>query len=137
MYRFLDHPSEAMVEVTAPTVEEVFRDSAVALFEIMTNTSQIKPERSFEIRLESPNRGNLLIDWLNKLILIQETQKVFLSQFEIVVRQDSIWLLEARVEGSSIESTHERRSEVKSATYGQFLWEETPQGHRVRFVLDV
>jgi SHS2 domain-containing protein len=137
MYRFLDHPSEALIEVTGPTVEDVFRDSAVALFEIMTDTSKVQPEKVFDLRLEADNREDLLIDWLNKLILVQETQKVFLAQFEVAIHHDSAWLLTAQIKGSLIEGVRERRSEVKSATYGQFLWEETPEGHRVQFVLDV
>jgi len=137
MYRFLDHPSEALIEVTAPTVEGVFRDSAVALFETMTDTSKVKPEKVFDVPLQAQNREDLLIDWLNSLILIQETKKVFLSQFEITIHQGPKWRLQASVKGSSIEKGHERRSEVKSATYGQFFWEESPEGHRVQFVLDV
>src|SRR5262245_21457865 len=137
MYRFLDHPSEALIEVTAPAVEEIFQDSAVALFETMTDTSRIKPERVFDVQLQAQNREDLLIDWLNRLILIQETKKVLLSQFEVSIHQGTQWKLEARVKGSRIEKEHERRSEVKSATYGQLFWEESPEGHRVQFVLDV
>ncbi len=137
MYRFLDHPSEALVEITAKTIEEVFQDAALALFEIMTDTSRVRAEKAFDIELESDDRTSLLIDWLNRLILLHEVNKVFLSQFEVDIRHAAAWSLKARVNGEPIRDTHERRSGVKSATFGQFQWNESSAGHRVQFVLDI
>lgn len=137
MYRYLDHPSEALIEILAINIEEVFQDAARALFEIMTDTSRVQPERAFEVELKSEDRVGLLIDWLNRLILLHEVNKVFLSQFEVDVRHNAAWSLKARVKGEPIRDTHERRSEVKSATFGQFQWSESSDGHRVQFVLDI
>jgi SHS2 domain-containing protein len=41
MYRFLDHPSEELIEVVAASESEVFRDAALALFELMTDISKV------------------------------------------------------------------------------------------------
>jgi SHS2 domain-containing protein len=137
MYRFLDHPSEAFIEVTSGTIEEILEESAVALFETMTDTSKIKPEKNFKVQLESNDRNNLLIDWLNRLILLHEVERVFLSQFEVHVHRNLAWKLKAKVKGEPIHDKQERRSQVKSATYGQLEWIEESKGHRVRFLLDI
>lgn len=137
MYRFLDHPSEAMIEVTANSEEEVFRDAAVALFEVMTDASKVQPSIEFRIALKSNDRNGLLIDWLNRLIWLHEVEKVFLTQFEVHLHRNEFWGLEATAHGEKIRGDSERRSGVKSATYGMFEWEETGSNHRVRFVLDI
>lgn len=137
MFRFLDHPSEALVEVLAPGAAEVFEEAARALFEIMTDTTAVARTLEFRIDLESPERNWLLVDWLNRLILLHETQAVFLSEFDVTLAQNSQWKLSAVVRGEPIGPQHERRSEAKSATYGQFEWTESSEGHRVRFVVDI
>ena len=137
MYRFLDHPSECLVEVQAGSAAEVFEQAARALFEIMTDNEAIKQTLEFRVELESPERNLLLIDWLNRLIFLHETENVFLSDFKIEVQQEESWKLNAEVRGEKIAERHERRSQPKSATYGQFEWIESDEGHRVRFVVDI
>jgi SHS2 domain-containing protein len=137
MYRFLDHPSEAWIEITAPSVPEVFQDAATALFEVMTDTFSIRPEIEFRFTLESDTRNELLVDWLNRLIWFQEVEKAFFSRFEVQIQQNQKWKLEAMIRGERITERSERRSEVKSATYGLLEWKESGSQHLVRFVLDI
>jgi SHS2 domain-containing protein len=135
MYEFLDHPSEELIRVTALSVEEVFSESAMALFELMTDTKTIGYQACFKIDLFNNDRSLLLIDWLNRLILLHEVEHVFLNAFDVQVK--SGWRLDGTVTGEKIRNDMERRLHVKSATYGQLQWNETPQGHQVEFVVDV
>jgi SHS2 domain-containing protein len=137
MFRFLDHPSEAYIEIVARTVEEVFRDAATALFELMTDTSALKEEMEFTIELEAPDRRLLFIDWLNRLILLHEMEHIFFCGFNVTVSEDPLAKLTAMVRGERIKQNQERRAQVKSVTYGQFEWMETEQGHLVRFLVDI
>jgi protein archease len=137
MYRFLGHPSEELIEVVANNEEEVLRDSATALFDLMTDLSTIEIQKSFPVQLEAPERHLLLIDWLNRLILLHEVEHVFLKDFNIQIRHDSDWSLTAVVAGEKIRHNHERRLHAKSATYGQLEWKEEAGIHTVRFVIDV
>jgi protein archease len=137
MYRFLDHPSEELIEVVAASETEVFRDAATALFDLMTDLSAIEVLKSFPVQLEAPERHLLLIDWLNRLILLHEVEHVFLKDFNIQVKKHSDWSLTAVVAGQKIRDNHERRLHAKSATYGQLEWKEEAGIHTVRFVIDV
>lgn len=137
MYRFLDHPSEALVQVNAATLERVYEEAAIALFELMTDTSSVAPELEFEMELEAPEKDLLLIDWLNRLILLHETKSVFLSRFHVQITENDSWTLLAKVYGEHIVPGHERRLHVKSATYGQLEWTTTEMENEVRFLLDV
>jgi SHS2 domain-containing protein len=135
MFQFLDHPSETLIEVTAPTVAEIFQDAATALFEVMTDTSALKQELQFSVSLHADDRGTLLIEWLNRLIFLHEVEHVFLARFDVDVRPG--WSLTALATGQTINENQEKRSHVKSATFGSFDWIERDGGHTVRFVLDV
>jgi SHS2 domain-containing protein len=137
MYRFLDHPSEELVEVVASSEMEVFRDAATALFDLMTDLSTVEIQETFPVQLTAPERHLLLIDWLNRLILLHEVEHVFLKDFNIQAKKDSDWSLTAVVAGGKIRDNHERRLHAKSATYGQLEWKEEAGIHTVRFVIDV
>jgi SHS2 domain-containing protein len=137
MYTFLDHPSEALVEVRASSVKEVFIDAALALFELMTDLEKIEIQQSFQVQLSSPERHLLLVDWLNQLILLHEVQNVFLVQFKLEIVQNAELHLSAVVAGEKIRENHERRLHAKSATYGQLEWTEEQGNHIVRFVIDI
>jgi SHS2 domain-containing protein len=103
----------------------------------MTDTARIKSDLSYNVVLQSDNRMQLFIDWLNRLILLHEVEHIFLNTFQAHVLTGSPWSLNALVKGQKIEEGVERRLHVKSATYGQLQWRETPQGHQVEFVVDV
>jgi SHS2 domain-containing protein len=137
MFTFLDHPSEALVEVRASSVKEVFSDAARALFDLMTDLEKIEIQESFQVQLSSSERHLLLVDWLNQLILFHEVQNVFLVQFNVEVVQNTEWHLTAVVAGEKIRENHERRLHAKSATYGQLEWNEERGNHIVRFVIDI
>lgn len=137
MYRFLDHPSEELIEIVASSETEVFRDAATALFDLMTDLSGVEIQESFPVQLEAPERHLLLIDWLNRLILLHEVEHVFFKHFNIHIKKDSDWSLTAVVAGQKIRDNHERRLHAKSATYGQLEWKEEAGIHTVRFVIDV
>ena len=140
MFQFLDHPSESRIEVSGTSIKEVFRDAAVALFEVMTDTSAISRDVIIPVSLKAPARDVLLIEWLNRLILIHEVESLFLAHFEIRKLEPAgkeEWILEALAGGERISENHEKRSHVKSATFGSFEWIESRAGHTVRFVLDV
>jgi SHS2 domain-containing protein len=137
MYEFLGHPSEELILVTASTIEDVLVDSATALFELMTDTKRIRNDLSFEIDLSAPDRLLLLVDWLNRLILLHEVEHVFLNDFRVKLQPGPAWNLHAEVAGQKINENMERRLHTKSATYGQLQWNETPQGHQVQFVIDI
>jgi SHS2 domain-containing protein len=135
MYEFVDHPSEALIRVKANTIHEVFVDAATALFDLMTDLKALTPDREFKIELESEEKHWLLIDWLNRLILLHEVENVFLCTFQVDVRP--AWRLSANVKGQSIDKNQERRLQAKSATYGQLKWYETPDHYEVQFLIDV
>ncbi|MCI0443693.1 archease [bacterium] len=137
MFKFLDHPSEALIEVIAPTESEVFRDAGTALFELMTDVAKVEIQESFPVQLEAPERHLLLIDWLNRLILLHEVEHVFLKDFNLQIKSNAAWSLTAVVAGEKIRENHERRLHAKSATYGQLEWKEDAGFHKVRFVIDV
>ena len=138
MYRFLEHPSETMVEVRAPTESEIFQDAAFALFEVMTDTSTVQHTLQFPVELKSTERKLLLVDWLNRLIYLHETEDVFLASFTVEVgHEENTWRLRALVAGDRIGQNQERRSHVKSATYGMLEWFDDSSGHVARFILDI
>ncbi len=75
-YRYLEDiaTADAAFEVEGITLEELFRDAAMATFEITADTGTVKPQVSREIELKSEDVGNLLFDWLSELVYLKDAE---------------------------------------------------------------
>jgi SHS2 domain-containing protein len=70
-YSWFDHTADVGVEVTAPSLEILFKTSAAALFDLLAErrsevAASIQVER--EIRVTGADREELLVRWLSELL---------------------------------------------------------------------
>jgi len=81
----------------------------------MTDVSKVEPVGEYEVKVESDNLEDLLVDWLGELLFLHETQDVLLSEFDVNIEGHS---LDAKVRGETIDrEKHELRDDVKAITY--------------------
>lgn len=104
------------INVWSSEFQGLFRQSARALFSIITDISLVEAKDDFEITLESPSLDDLLISWLNELIYLSEVNNYVFSSFSI--KHLTEIKLHAIVSGERIDfNKHTLKSEVKAATY--------------------
>ena len=83
-HKFLkDLTSDVMFEARGKTLNELFENSAKALFEVMCKIDQVKPLKKIPIIIEGDNLEDLLFKWLSRLIALVDIEEKFFSKFEV------------------------------------------------------
>lgn len=114
-YEYIEHTADIGIKAYGESVAESFANAALGMFNVMTDVSKVEPVGEFDVRVESDNLENLLVDWLGELLFLHETQDVLLSEFDVKIDGLS---LDAKVRGETIDrEKHELKDDVKAITY--------------------
>jgi len=130
MHEWRSHTAEIELAIEADTPEQVFAEAATALAELIAlNRAGEEEQRS--ITLDARDRGALLVEWLEELIFLADTE-AFVAE-----RVDDL-----RLERDSLRATlvgRRGRVEplVKAATYHGLRFAPTDGVWHARVVLDV
>ena len=116
--------------------KEMFINSALALFEVMTDTSKIKPKEKRTVVVEGHDMKALMFSWLSELIFLSSSENMMFSKFDLEIDEENL-KINAKCYGESINmKKHELRTEVKAATYHKMEIEKNGQW-RAQVILDV
>jgi SHS2 domain-containing protein len=114
-YRVLEHTADAMVEVHGKNLGELFANAAFAMFDQMTDLSKVESTGELKIVMSADVREQLLVDFLQELLFVNDVEDFVFSEFEVVTDGKK---LEAIVKGERFdEKKHTKRSVVKGVTY--------------------
>jgi len=140
-FRHLPHTADVLIEAWGDTLEEAFEYAALGVFEVMTDTSKVRPLIEVSVTAKGLDLEALLYDWIERLLVIFDTRGLLLSKFkvrEIVQEGDGGWRLEALAWGEHYDpERHESRTLVKAMTYHSMEIVTGPQGAVLRFVVDI
>jgi SHS2 domain-containing protein len=140
-YRFEiceEYPSADFIfDAYGNDLNELFAACASACFYAMTDLEKIKPVKEFAIELKADSAEELLYSFISELIYLKDTEKVFLSVFNVKIVPDGKSLL-AAVSGESIDyDRHTIKTDVKAATYHDLKIEKVSGGYKARMILDL
>lgn len=139
-YRFLEDVAIADVafEAEGRTLPELFEASALALTEVMIDLDGLSPVLSHEISLTAGDLEALLFRWLAELIYLKDSTCLLFRRFQITIREEAEWQLQATVWGDRIDyGTMPLKLDVKAVTYHMFAVERIRDGWRAQVVLDI
>ena len=137
-FEFFGHTADIGVRIYAQSIEELFENSARALFSLITGNRDILPNLEKEIILEAQNIEELLVNWLNELISVFFTYKFLPKSYNIRIKEKDPYKLEALLKGSEYDPyINEVKTEVKAATYHNLKIEKTPGGYKAEVIFDV
>ena len=129
MHRFVPHTGELELELEAEQPAGVFVDAALALADLIGD--ERGDPLSLRVRVEAADRASLLVEWLNELVFLAETEGLVAEELrELELRERT---LEATVTGRRPEA----RQLVKAVTYHDLVFERRGGGWFARVVLDV
>ncbi|MEM0333573.1 MAG: archease [Candidatus Aenigmatarchaeota archaeon] len=99
------------------TLEELFSNAALAMFEIMVDTSKVEKIEKRYLECHGYDLESLLVNWLNDLLIFVDSENMVFSDFEVDIDENN-FKLKAVCYGEKINKTkHETRTAVKAATY--------------------
>ncbi len=139
-YEYLEHTADAKFRAYGKTLEEVFENSALAMFNVMIDTKNVLVETSMEISLKSPGLDTLLIDWLSELLFLFEVEETIFGEFRVeeIREEEGEYSLKARASGDKWNlEIHPFETEIKAVTYNQLELEKTHVGWVAQVVVDL
>jgi SHS2 domain-containing protein len=134
-YKYLPHTADAKFVAYGNNIDEVFENCAIAMFNILGKTSDVKLIKKFEIELKAKNYERLLYDFLEELLFLLETENLFLSNVKNL-RIDKNFSLTCTIEGDNIQN-YETNSDIKAITYSDMDIKETSEGYEATVVVDI
>jgi len=121
-YERLEHTADALVRVSGKDLSERFANAAYAMFDQITDVRKVKAKGEMKIMLEADSREQLLVDFLQELLFLNDTEDIVFSRFDVKTDGKK---LEALVWGEKFdEKRHSKRSVVKGVTYHRLEFDD-------------
>ena len=136
MFEIFDHTADLGIRVRADDLSGLFEEAGRALFSVLlTNLDAVRPQERIELELETPDRADLLHDWLAELLYRFDAERFVAARFDVEIGGTG---LKAVVHGEPIDpARHELDAEVKAVTYHGLKVEPDAAGWLAEVILDI
>jgi len=134
-YQILDHTADVMFEVYGKSLNELFKNAAIATFDVMVKRSSITPKIKKEINLTNKDPEKLLFEFIEELIYLKDAEYLVFKNFKIKLKDN---FLKAIVEGEKINpKKHKLLLDVKAITLHKYKLSKTKTGYKAVILLDI
>jgi len=116
-YEFIDHTADICVKAYGNTLDETFENAAHAMFDVITDNSEVESTGEYDITLEAEELEQLLVDFLSELLFLHSAKNIVFGFFKINIDEKKKKLF-AKVYGEKFDfSKHKTGAEIKAVTY--------------------
>jgi len=117
-YKFLDHATDAFIEVNASTLNEAFTLAAQSLADITLDRTTIEEKEQKILTVSAKDLRYLLFNWLEEVNYKIITEGFAIARFVLDISKNSLYRLTATVYGEEINlDKHHFKIEVKAPTF--------------------
>ena len=133
MSRFqeIDHTADWAFRAYGSTLQELFENAAYAL-SALEGALDAQSTLTREIQAQGIDLEALLVNWLNEILFLQETQRETFQKFQITQMTDTA--LTATLHGATALPATKL---IKAVTYHDLKIEQTEKGWQATIVVDV
>ncbi len=138
-FEYLEHTADVRFRAYGKNLEKAFENAALAMLNVMVDTSSVSNISSIEVELSSPDLDSLLFDWLSEILFVFEVEEMVFGNVRInrLDVSDEECSLSATLYGETIDlSVHVFDTEVKAATYNDMRIEGTDEGWMIQATVD-
>ena len=120
-FEYFDVTADIGFYAFGKNLNEAFENAGLAIFNIISNTDNINPQKSIEFEITSEDEVSLLYDYLEELLFYHEVEFMLFSEFGIEIDKiNGGYRLKAIIKGEDINwDKHERDCEIKAITFHQ------------------
>ncbi|MCD6496114.1 MAG: archease [Candidatus Aenigmarchaeota archaeon] len=134
-YRIIDDlTSDVLFKARGKDMKDVFENAALAMFSVICEVERVKPEKMLEVEVQAESADRLMINWLQELIGLVDTESMFFSKFEVTEIGEK--RLKARIYGEDM-TPEKGETVVKAVTYYKYKFQKTKEGYSVTVSLDI
>jgi SHS2 domain-containing protein len=139
-YEYLEHTADIKFLAYGNTLEEVFENAALAMFNVIIDTGKVSGETAREVILTSPDLESLLVDWLSELLYLFEVDEIVFWKFRVekIKGENGEYSIRALASGEKYyPESHPFETEIKAVTYNQLELKECEGGWKAQVVVDI
>lgn len=135
--RYLEHTTDAFIEVTGSNLQEAFIKAGEAVVDTTLERSTVSEKEQRTLKVSGRKLHHILFNWLEEVNFQLVTEGFAIARFELELRKNSEYSIEATAFGEPIDlKKHHFKVEIKAPTF--HLMEITEKGGvLMRFLLDL
>ena len=136
-YKFLDHATDAFVEVTAKDLHEAFLVTANAVINITIDQDKVEEKEKIEFSASGKDLRYLLFSWLEEITFVLITEGFAIKRIEFEIQKKDVYTILAKAYGEPLDlKKHNFKVEIKAPTFYEMKIEQN-NGVFMRFLLDL
>ncbi|MDO5859537.1 archease [Methanobrevibacter sp.] len=137
-FEYFDVTADIGFKSYGNSLDEAFENAGLAIFNIISDTSNIDSKISKSFEITSEDEVSLLYDYLEELLFYHEVEFMLFSKFDVDIKKtDEQFILKATISGEPIDwDKHERKTEIKAITFHMMDVKKTDR-YELRAIVDL
>ena len=136
-YKYLEHATDALIEVNAKTLEDAFSVAGKSVVETIIDSNNIQEIEEKNINVKGRNLLNLLYNWLEEIVTITITDGFAIKNFSVNIKKNKEYQIISKVSGEKLDlKKHNFKVEIKSPTFHLMEINENDE-ITMRYLLDL
>ena len=135
-YRYLEHSTDAIIEVIAPNLTKAFEIVGKSVVQTILDDSKIEETVQKKIIVKGKDLHYLLYNWLEEIIILTITDGFAIKRFKLDLKKEP-FIITAELFGEDIDiKKHGFKVEIKSPTFHEM---EIVEGMdvKMKYLLDL
>ena len=136
-YKFLDHATDAIIEVTAKDLKEAFSVTADAVINLTLDQDKVEEKDQKEFSANGKDLRYLLFSWIEEITFVLITQGFAIKRVEFDIEQKEGYKINAKAYGEPIDlHKHNFKVEIKAPTFYEMEINQD-KGVYMKFLVDL
>lgn len=137
-YKFLDHATDAIIEVNAKNLKEAFAVAADAEINLTLDQDKVEEKDKMEFSAKGKDLRYLLFSWLEEIPFILITEGFAIKRIEFDIEEKDGFKINATAYGETLDvKKHNFKVEIKAPTFYDMEIRENKDNFYMRFLLDL
>ena len=138
-FEILDISGDAGIRAFGKNIEEVFKNSALGMYSLITDIEDIKEEKTVSVSIKSHSLEGLLVSWLNQLVFQFDAYNFIGKEISIkAISYQPSAFLKAEIHGEEFDpERHERKLLIKAVTYHKLKIEKLNDVWEIDVIFDI
>ena len=136
-YKFLDHATDAIIEVTAKDLKEAFSVTADAAINLTLDQDKVEEKDQKEFSAQGKDLRYLLFSWIEEITFILITEGFAVKRIDFDIEENNGYTIKAKAFGEPLDfAKHNFKVEIKAPTFYDMEIRTNGEVY-MRFLLDL
>lgn len=136
-YKFLDHATDAIIEVRTKNLKEAFSVTADAVINLTLDQDKVEEKEQKQFSAKGKDLRYLLFSWLEEIPFVLITEGFAIKRIEFEIKENNGYEIDAIAFGEPLDfKKHNFKVEIKAPTFYEMEIKEE-DGIFMKFLLDL